>query len=64
MSTEATSPGSAIILAVIRAKAIRGAIVNEDGCIIVWTANSPEQLEAAIEEFGYKLIPIEQNQLS
>lgn len=57
--------GSAIIEAVINASAIQSVIkmANDDGHgklvesnIIVWRANAAEQIEAALEEHGYKLV--------
>ena len=49
--------GETIIQAVIRAAAIESAIPNEEnGMIFVWSANAPEQIEAAISELGVTLI--------
>jgi hypothetical protein len=51
------SEGNIIIDAVIRAAAIDEVHnVENDSCIVVWKANAAEQIEAAIDEFGYKLV--------
>lgn len=51
--------GEVIIDAVIRAAAIDKVVEvpEADACIIVWKANAAEQIEGALREFGYKLIP-------
>lgn len=50
------TPGEAIIEAVIRAGAIEGVEVLDDGgCIHIWASNAAEQLEAAIEDLGYTI---------
>jgi transcriptional/translational regulatory protein YebC/TACO1 len=49
------SPGETIVDAVIRAGAIETAIQAGDATIIVWAANAPEQVEAALAEAGYRV---------
>lgn len=55
-----TGAGEIIIGAIIRAGAIREAKVEDiDGethCTIMWAANAPEQVEAALEEAGCELV--------
>lgn len=50
--------GEAVIMAVILARAIDRAIPHEGGFTFVWTANAPEQVEAALAELGYRLAPL------
>jgi hypothetical protein len=58
-----TSDGEVVIAAVIRAAAIDGAQIIEENdnpeekcCLIIWKINAAEQIEAAIDEAGYKLV--------
>jgi hypothetical protein len=54
------NPGNIVIDSVIRAVAIeRVENVEDHSCIIIWRANAAEQIEAALAEFGHKLVPIE-----
>lgn len=50
------SPGEIVIDAVIRAAAVESAICVGDSTIFVWSANAPEQVEAALAEAGYRLV--------
>jgi len=50
-------PGEVVIDAVIRAAAIGEPIITEGGTVIVWAANSAEQIEAALAEAGQTLVP-------
>lgn len=48
--------GEVVVNAIIMASAIQEIIEDEDGeCYIVWAANAPEQIEAALAEQGYQL---------
>lgn len=58
VSRPAKSPGEVVIVAVIRAAVIREPIVEEHGTVIVWAANSAEQIEAALAEAGQTLVPL------
>lgn len=49
--------GQVIIDAVIRANALEKAEPTETGFIFVWSANAEEQIEAALQEAGYVLLP-------
>lgn len=51
-----TTAGHAIVQAVIRAGAVEQAIVEENGTVFVWAANADEQIEAALDEAGWKII--------
>lgn len=52
--------GQIIIDAVIRAGAILTIEkTSEESAIIVWHANAPEQIEAALAESGFDLFPTE-----
>jgi hypothetical protein len=56
MSKEYTpTEGEIVINAVIRAAVIDNIEDAGDDWIIVWAANAPEQIEAALAEQGYKL---------
>lgn len=50
--------GEIIVSAVIRAAALDYAIQEGDATIFVWRANAYEQIEAALQEAGCKLVPI------
>jgi transcriptional/translational regulatory protein YebC/TACO1 len=51
--------GEIVVNAVIMASAIQEIIEDEDDeCYIVWAANAPEQIEAALAEQGYRLTKI------
>jgi hypothetical protein len=50
--------GDIIISSVIRAAAIDDIEDAGDDWIIIWAANAPEQIEAALAEQGYKLTKI------
>jgi len=51
-----TTPGEVVIEAVVRAGAIKDAIPHkEGGFIFVWSANSVEQIEAALVELGWEV---------
>lgn len=51
--------GEIIIDAVIRAAAIESATnPTPDSTIFIWAANADEQIEAALHEAGYKLVPL------
>jgi EamA domain-containing membrane protein RarD len=52
------SPGDIVINAVIRAAAIDSAEIIGDASIFVWAANAAEQIEAALADAGYRLVPI------
>ena len=53
---EMPTEGEVVINAVIMASAIQEIVECEDGeCYILWAANSPEQIEAALAEQGYRL---------
>lgn len=52
-----TSPGEILVDVVIRAAALEGAVLAGDATIFVWSANAPEQIEAALAEAGYRLVP-------
>lgn len=52
------SHGNAVIDAVIRAGAIDTVEKAGNACVIVWKANAAEQIEAALSEFGYRLVPV------
>lgn len=59
MSKEYTpTDGDIIISSVIRAAAIDDIEDGGDDWIIIWAANAPEQIEAALAEQGYKLTRI------
>ena len=51
------TPGEIIVDVVIRAAALEGAVLVDDATIFVWSANAPEQIEAALAEAGYRLVP-------
>jgi EamA domain-containing membrane protein RarD len=55
-----TSDGEIIVDAIIRANALLRAEVDEgaNSCTFIWQANAAEQIEAALNELGYKLTPI------
>lgn len=50
--------GEIIVSAVIRAAALDYAIQEGESFIFVWRANAYEQIEAALQEAGYKLVPV------
>lgn len=50
--------GNVIIDAVIRAAAIDEVQEHGSACLIIWRANAAEQIEAALSEFGYRLVPV------
>lgn len=52
--------GDILIEAIIKANALLRAEVDEgaNSCTFIWQANAPEQIEAALNELGYKLTPI------
>lgn len=52
------SPGEIIVDVVIRAAALEGAVLEGDATIFVWSANAPEQIEAALAEAGYRLTAV------
>jgi hypothetical protein len=58
--TTTPNVGEVIISAVIRARGIYDSIKTDEGNMFIWSANAEEQIEAALEELGYKLIPIQQ----
>lgn len=51
--------GEIIIDTIIRSKAITHAEITDTGTVFVWAANSPEQIEAALQEAGYCIKEIE-----
>jgi hypothetical protein len=51
------TPGDIIINAVVRAGAIDRAIMTGESTIFVWSTNAAEQIEAALREAGYELLP-------
>jgi len=57
----AKNNGDIIIDAVIRASAIESAIIEDNGTIFVWSSNASEQIEAALLEAGYRLVPIDRD---
>lgn len=52
------SHGNVVIDAVIRAGAIDRVEQAGGSCVIIWQANAAEQIEAALSEFGFRLIPV------
>lgn len=52
------SPGEIIVDVVIRVAALEGAVLEGDATIFVWSANAPEQIEAALAEAGYRLTAV------
>lgn len=50
--------GEIIVNAIIRSAAINEIERVEDSLIIVWEANAYEQIEAALQEAGYKLVKL------
>lgn len=53
---EPTKAGQVVVDAVIRAGAIVDAEKVGDACIFIWSANCEEQIEAALDEAGYKIV--------
>jgi septum formation inhibitor MinC len=49
------TPGDIVVNAVIRASALAGVELDDDGVIFIWEANAPEQIEAALAEAGWEL---------
>jgi len=50
------TPGEILVDVVIRAAALERAVLVDDATIFVWSANAPEQIEAALAEAGYQLV--------
>ena len=45
-----------MIEAVVLAQAIQSVEIDDDGMTFVWAANSPEQLEAALNTLGWEIV--------
>ena len=58
MKPHTMTPGDIIVNAVIRASALAGVEIDDDGVIFIWEANAPEQIEAALAEAGWELVRI------
>lgn len=48
--------GDIIIQSIIRASALESVLTIDEGYLFIWSANAAEQIEAALNEAGYKLI--------
>lgn len=50
------TPGGAIIAAIVKAAAIERIEPEGDTSVVVWKANASEQIEAALLEFGFRVV--------
>lgn len=53
-----SSAGEAVMMAVIRARAIERMITESGTHLFVWRANATEQIEAALKDFGFEVVQI------